>query len=168
MRRTRNTYQHGWIEIRPSKKDGLEFVYRWRERNPDGGYTKRSEVIGPVSMIKTEANAWRVIEHRKLELNADRFHGSAVTIGMLVNRYLETELAELRHSTANAYKSYLNHQINPRWGNCSLSKVKPFAVEQWLKDLDLAPRPKGTSTTSCACFGTARCVGNLPKSVRIP
>jgi len=143
MRRTRNTYQHGWIETRPSKKDGLEFVYRWREHKPDGGYTKRSEVIGPVSMIKTEANAWRVIEHRKLDVNPDRFHGRTVTIGMLVNRYLETELAELRHSTANAYKSYLNHQINPRWGNCSLSKVKPFAVEQWLKDLDLAPRTKG-------------------------
>jgi hypothetical protein len=52
MWRTRNTYQHGWIETRPSKKDGLEFVYRWRERKPDGGYTKRSEVIGPVSMLK--------------------------------------------------------------------------------------------------------------------
>jgi len=143
MWRTRNTYQHGWIETRPSKKDGLEFVYRWRERKPDGGYTKRSEVIGPVSMLKTEANAWRVIEHRKLDVNPDRFQGHAVTIGMLVNRYLETELAELRHSTANAYRSYLNHRINPRWGEYPLSRVKPLAVEQWLKELDLAPRTKG-------------------------
>jgi integrase len=143
MWRTRNTYQHGWIETRPSKKDGLEFVYRWRERKPDGGYTKRSEVIGPVSMLKTEANAWRSIEHRKFDVNPDRFQGHTVTIGMLVNRYLETELAELRHSTANAYRSYLNFRIKPRWGDCPLSKVKPFAVEQWLKDLDLAPRTKG-------------------------
>lgn len=143
MRRTRNTYQNGWIETRPSQKDGAEFVYRWRERKPDGGYTKRSEVIGPVSMLKTEANAWRVIEHRKLDVNPDRFQGHTVTIGTLVNRYLETELAELRHSTANAYRSYLNHQIRPRWGDCPFSKVKPFAVEQWLKDLDLAPRTKG-------------------------
>ena len=41
LRLTRNTYQHGWIETRPSKKQGLVFVYRWRERKPDGGYTKR-------------------------------------------------------------------------------------------------------------------------------
>ena len=143
MRRTRNTYQNGWIETRPSKKDGVVFVYRWRERTPDGGYTKRSEVIGPVSMLKTEANAWRVIEHRKLDVNADRFQEHMVTIGTLVNRYLETELAELRHSTANAYRSYLNHQIKPRWGEYPLSKVKPFAVEQWLRGLDLAPRTKG-------------------------
>jgi integrase len=143
LRLTRNTYQHGWIETRPSKKQGLVFVYRWRERKPDGGYSKRTEVIGSVSVLKTEANAWRAIEHRKLDVNSDHFQGRTVTIGMLVNRYLETELQELRHSTANAYRSYLNNQIKPRWGDYPISKVKPFAVEQWLKGLDLAPRTKG-------------------------
>ncbi len=49
----------------------------------------------------------------------------------------------MRHSTANAYKSYLNNRIKPRWGSYTLSKVKPFAVEQWLRGLDLAPRTKG-------------------------
>src|SRR6202040_4405890 len=142
LRLTRNTYQHGWIETRPSKKQGLVFVYRWRERKPDGGYTKRSEVVGSVSMLQTEANAWRIIEHRKLDVNSD-LQGRAVTIGMLVNRYLESELTELRHSTANAYRSYLNNQIKPRWGDYPISKVKPFAVEQWLKGLDLAPRNRG-------------------------
>jgi len=143
LRLTRNTYQHGWIETRPSKKQGLVFVYRWRERKPDGCCAKRSEVIGSVAMLKTEANAWRVIEHRKLDVNSDQARGKAVTIGMLVDRYVETELAELRHSTANAYKSYLTSQIKPRWGDHPISKVKPFAVEQWLKGLDLAPRTRG-------------------------
>jgi integrase len=143
LRLTRNTYQNGWIETRPSKKQGLVFVYRWRERKPDGCCAKRSEVIGSVAMLKTEANAWRVIEHRKLDVNSDQARRKAVTIGMLVDRYLETELAELRHSTANAYKSYLTSQIKPRWGDHPISKVKPFAVEQWLKGLDLAPRTRG-------------------------
>src|SRR5947208_16759122 len=109
LRLTRNTYQHGWIETRPSKKQGLVFVYRWRERNPVGKYTKRVEVIGPVAMLKTEANAWRVIEHRKLDVNSDHFQGHTVTIGMLVNRYLETELPGLRHSTGNGYSTYLKN-----------------------------------------------------------
>ncbi len=143
LRLTRNTYQHGWIETRPSKKQDLVFVYRWRERKSDGGYTKRAEVIGSVSVLKTEANAWRAIEHRKLDVNSDHPQGQAVTIGMLVSRYLETELPELRHSTANGYRSYLNHQIKPRWGDYPISKVKPFAVEQWLKGLDLASRTRG-------------------------
>ena len=94
-------------------------------------------------MLKTEANAWRAIEHRKLDVNSDHPQGQAVTIGMLVSRYLETELPELRHSTANGYRSYLNHQIKPRWGDYPISKVKPFAVEQWLKGLDLASRTRG-------------------------
>jgi len=94
-------------------------------------------------MLKTEANAWRAIEHRKLDVNSDHPQGQAVTIGMLVSRYLETELLELRHSTANGYRSYLNHQIKPRWGDYPISKVKPFAVEQWLKGLDLASRTRG-------------------------
>ncbi len=61
-------------------------------------------------MLKTEANVWRVIEHSKLDVNPDHFQGHTVTIGMLVNRYLETELPELRHSTGNVYRSYLNNQ----------------------------------------------------------
>jgi len=69
LRQTRNTFQHGWIETQPSKKQGLVFVYRWRERGPDGGYTKRCELIGFVSMLKPEANAWRIIEHRKLDVS---------------------------------------------------------------------------------------------------
>jgi len=143
LRLTRNTYQHGWIETRPSKKHDLVFVYRWRERKPDGGYTKRVDVIGSVSVLKTKANAWRVIELRKLDVNSDHPGGHGVTVGMLVNRYLETEIPELRHSTGNAYRSYLNNQIRPRWGDFPISKVKPFAVEQWLKGLDLAPRTRG-------------------------
>lgn len=59
------------------------------------------------------------------------------------NATVVTELAELRHSTANAYRSYFTSRIKPRWGDYPLSKVKPFAMEQWLKGLDLAPRTKG-------------------------
>src|SRR5260370_10665118 len=140
LRLTRNPYQHGWSEARPSKNQDLVFVYRWRKRKPDGGYTKRSEVIGPVSMLKTEANAWRAIEHRKLDVNSDHPQGQAVTIGMLVSRYLETELPELRHSTANGYRSYLNHQIKPRGGEDPLSKGNPFPVEPWVTGPELAAR----------------------------
>jgi integrase len=143
LRQTRNTYQHGWIETQPSKNKEVVFVYRWRERKPDGGYTKRAAVIGRVSVLKTEANAWRAIDHRALEINSENFEGRTVSFGALINRYLEEDLSELRHSTAEAYRSYLDNRIMPRWGSYSIAKVKPFAVEQWLKELDLAPKTKG-------------------------
>lgn len=142
MRRTRNTYQNGWIEIRPSKKHRLVFVYRWRERKPSGGYAKRTELIGPVSVLKTETNAWRAIEHRKLTINSQGSNGEAVTMNMVIGRYVKEELPELRHSTVEAYHSYLTNHITPRWGNHSLAKIKPFGVEQWLKQLAMAPKTK--------------------------
>jgi integrase len=143
MRPTRNTYQNGWIETRPSKKDGLVFVYRWRERKPSGGYRKRTELIGPVSVLKTEANARRAIEQRKLEINSEDSKRETVTMNSVINRYLEEELPEVRHSTADAYRSYLANHIQPRWGSHSIAKIKPLGVELWLKQLTLAPKTKG-------------------------
>ena len=143
LRRTRNTYQNGWIETRPSKKQGFIFVYRWRARRPDGGYEKRTEPIGPVSVLKTETNAWRAIEYRRLEINSEDSKRETVTMNAVISRYLEEELPELRHSTADAYRSYLVNHIKPRWGNHSVRKMNPLGVELWLKQLALAPKTKG-------------------------
>jgi len=143
LRRTRNTYQNGWIEKQVSTNLELAFVYRWRERRPEGGYTKRAQTIGLVSELKTEANARRAIEHRKLQINPDNPQGQAVTFGALVNRYIEEELPELRHSTVDSYRSYLENYVKPKWESYPVLAVRPFAVEEWLKRLELAPKTKG-------------------------
>ena len=118
-------------------------MYRWRERKPAGGYAKRTELIGPVSVLKTETNARRAVEHRRLEINSEDPKRETVTMNAVISRYLEEELPELRHSTADAYRSYLTNHIKPRWGDQPVRKIKPFGVEQWLKQLDLAPKTKG-------------------------
>src|SRR5258707_14314053 len=100
LRLTRNTYQHGWIETRPSKKQGLVFVYRWRERKPDGGYAKRNEVIGPGSVVKTENTAWRGGEHRRIPNNSEKSKPEKVTIKTVIRPYPRKKLSELRDSTA--------------------------------------------------------------------
>ena len=82
----------------------------------------------------------RVIEQKYCRGDADVF---TVSLEPRSTSRMSSEVRELRHSTSNAYKSYLNNQIKPRWGDYPLSKVKPFAVEQWLKGLDLAPRTRG-------------------------
>jgi integrase len=64
-------------------------------------------------------------------------------MNIVISRYLEEELPELRHSTAEAYRSYLANHIKPRWGGHPIGKLKPFGVEQWLKQLTLAPKTKG-------------------------
>jgi integrase len=65
-----------------------------------------------------------------------------VTFGAVIERYLAEELPS-RHSTARGYRSWLKNHIKPKWGEHSLEQIKPLAVEQWLKGLDLAPKSKG-------------------------
>jgi integrase len=59
-----------------------------------------------------------------------------------VDRYIEHELPERRHSTQQSHSSTLNRWIRPRWGDHLLEQVKPVAVEEWLRSLALAPKTK--------------------------
>jgi integrase len=119
------------------------YVYRWRERRPDGGTTKRSVEIGPVGKLKTEANAWRAIEHMKIAVNAENPVGHAITFGALVDRYITQVLPlKTRLSTRTFYLPWLNNYIKPRWGDYAVSDVKAFPVFEWLNALPLKRKSK--------------------------
>jgi integrase len=47
-----------------------------------------------------------------------------------------------RYSTRASYQSMLKNHIRPRWGDYPLDGFKPMAVEQWLRELKLAPKTK--------------------------
>src|SRR2546426_10071048 len=79
--------------------------------------------------LKTETNAWRRVEHRRLEINLEDSKRETVTMNTVISSYLEEELPELRHSTVDAYRSYLVNHIKPRWGNHPIGKLEPFGVE---------------------------------------
>jgi integrase len=142
LRRTRNTFQHGWIERKQTSR-GDVFVYRWRERLPDRGYRKRALELGPVMDFKTQANAWKEVEQRKLAVNPDDPKAQITTFGSLLERYVAEELPHLRHSTSQSYKCYIENHIKPRWGLYPIAAVKPYAVERWLESMDLAGKSKG-------------------------
>jgi len=59
-----------------------------------------------------------------------------------MDRYMEHELSERRHSTQQSHSSALNRWIRPRWGDYLLEQVKPVEVEEWLRSLPLAPKTK--------------------------
>ncbi len=69
MRRISNSYQNGWLERRLTK-NGEAFVYRSPERKPGGGYVKKTRLVGLVSELETEAQAWKSAEMR-LSANAE-------------------------------------------------------------------------------------------------
>jgi integrase len=77
-----------------------------------------------------------------LRLNAEQPAAAAAAgCAAVIARYEQEEMPE-RYSTRSAYQSYINNHIRPRWADTPLNAVKPMAVENWLKDLDLAPKTK--------------------------
>jgi integrase len=64
-----------------------------------------------------------------------------VTFGAICDRYLEEELPE-RYSTSKSYRSNIKNHLKPRWGNYLLDRIRPMAVEDWLKKLPMAPKSR--------------------------
>ena len=98
--------------------------------------------MGTVAQYPTRTDALRVIEPLRLRLNMHHRFGRPVSVSALVDRYIEHELPERRHSTQQSHSSALNRWIRPRWGDHLLEQVKPVAVEEWLRALPLAPKTK--------------------------
>jgi integrase len=69
----------------------------------------------------------------------------AVTFQGLVDRYVneEIELGELAHTTKEVDRNRINKHISPKWSKYLLRDVKPYAVQDWLRKLAVAPKTKG-------------------------
>jgi integrase len=139
LRRTR--YQFGCLQRKPRTKGPDVWVLRYRQPQPTGRRRLHSVVVGTVEKYPTEAEAWKAAEALRLSLNPDNVTQHTVTFGALIDRYVAEELPE-RKSTARFYVPWLTRYIRPKWGTYPIAQVKPFAVEQWLKSLNLAPKSK--------------------------
>jgi integrase len=83
-----------------------------------------------------------VVQAILLRLNAEQPSAAgASNFGAVIARYEQEEMPE-RYSTRAAYQSYIKNQIRPRWAETPMSAVKPMAVEDWLRNLALAPKTK--------------------------
>lgn len=139
----RKTYQSGWLEKKARVDGGENWIYRYREPKPGGGRKKRSVDIGSTTQYPTPESALKKLEYLRVMANPDRVIGGTLSYGALIERYVTLELPELRHSSAKAFRSYLANWIVPKWAEYAITDVRAFAVEQWLKSLDLAPKSKG-------------------------
>jgi integrase len=141
---TRTRYQYGSFEIKKRKKGKEVWEFRYYETSSAGDRERRSLIAGTLEDYPTESAAKRspMVQATLLRINAD--HPSVVgaaEFGAVIARYEKEEMPE-RYSTKAAYQSYLKNQIRPRWAQTSISGIKPMAVEDWLKNLPLAPKTK--------------------------
>jgi len=105
---------------------------------------RRSKTIGTVEQYLNNAAARQAVAALLLKLDSEAPPAGAVTFATLVDRYVEEELPE-RFSTRISYLSMVNTHIRPKWADFPLDKVKPMAVEDWLRQLLLAPKSKANT-----------------------
>jgi integrase len=138
----RRRYQYGCLTKKCNRHSEDVWQFRFYETTPEGHRYRRSTSVGTVAQYPTKTDALRVIEPLRLRLNLHHRFGRPVSVSALVDRYIEYELPERRHSTQQSHSSALNRWIRPRWGDHLLEQVKPIAVEEWLRSLALAPKTK--------------------------
>jgi integrase len=133
--------QFGWLDMKTRKRGPSIWVLRYRETQSESKRIVRSISIGNKEQYPTEAHARKASMSLLLAINAENSTEVPVTLGAVIDRYLAEELPA-RHSTARAYRSWLNLHIKPKWRDFPIGHVKPVLVESWLAGLNLAPKSK--------------------------
>jgi len=127
----RARYQQGSLKQIKRKSGYLVWLFRWRETDPDGKRRPKKIVVGPVTELRTEADARRALQALRINVNLDLSEQARPPrkFADLVDHYRLKELIpenndRKSYSTKMAYKSYLTNWIIPRWGGYMLSRVE--------------------------------------------
>jgi integrase len=139
----RACYQFGNLTRKKRAKGRDTWEFRYYESTEKGGRRRKSCIVGTVEKLPTKAHAQKAVEALLLKLNSEtpQQRMAAVSFGAICDRYLEEELPE-RYSTAKSYRSNIKNYLKPRWGDHLLERIRPMAVEDWLKNLPMAPKSK--------------------------
>ena len=123
-------YQYGNLILRKRKKGPDVWQFRWSESG-----RLKSVLIGTVEKLPTRGDAERAVEHRRMKINlhnAQR-HFHAVTVGALIDRFMEQHVPKhCRKLTASVYRSLFEKHIRPKWGTEFVEDVRTMALEEWL------------------------------------
>src|SRR6266849_2166994 len=97
---------------------------------------RKSQTIGTKQEFPTKAAAWKAVKPLTQVSTS-----AAPTVTTLVEQY-RTEKMPKRKMTRQGYNTWLNHNIVPTWGNCTLQELQARPVDMWLQSLALAPKSK--------------------------
>ncbi len=134
----RTRYQFGTVYQEERKHGPALWVYRYFEN----GRRKKVQ-LGTVEEYRTRSEATKAAEGFRLLANSDHPTARAVTFGAVIQQYRREELPA-RKSTRTWYLPWLNNYIEPQWRDYTLAQLtrSPFAIEQWIAKLKLAPKSK--------------------------
>jgi hypothetical protein len=131
----RARYQQGSLKVEQRKKGAAVWVYRWWEKDINGKPVYRKERVGTLEEYASESAAQSAADALRLTINnkSQRTNLRKTTVNTLWEHYSREELPRKELSTQDAYISYADTWILPRWGSASLEEVKTVEVEWWLR-----------------------------------
>ena len=141
---TRTRYQYGSLRLKKRQKGPDVWEFRYYDYDSDGRKTRKYITIGTKHKYPTESDARTKVQSLLLRLNAEapQAEWEVPNFGVLLDKFIEEEMPS-RYSTAAAYRSVIKNHLRPKWGDYPLDRFRPMAIEQWLRQLKLAPKSKG-------------------------
>jgi integrase len=136
-------YQFGSLRLRGRLRSPAIWELRYYDTEPDGGRKRYAVIVGDAEQYPTLTEARRAVQTLLLRINAEspRAEMRIPNLGVLLDRFIESELPE-RYSTRVSYLSKIRVHLRPRWGDYPLDRFKPMVIEQWLRELEFAPKTK--------------------------
>jgi integrase len=98
----RARYQYGNVELEKRVTGPDAWLYRWWETNSDGGRTRRALTIGSIEQYKTEAQALKAAESRRLMINDAAPSRPLVAFSALLDRFLIDQEQEVKAARSSA------------------------------------------------------------------
>jgi integrase len=137
----RDRYQYGSLR-RVQRAKGPD-VWEFRYSTYENGVRKQRQLTLSSKKYPSEVAVKRKVEGLLLKLNSSTSSAALQepTLEAVMEIFAQEEMPERVKSQQN-YRLLMDRHIQPKWGSCSLSKIRPFEVETWLKELDYSPETK--------------------------
>jgi integrase len=156
MKYSRERFQNGSLRrvTRKTGPDVWEFRYRDHFRP---GLPMRQKTFSTVE-FPTESAARRALQAFLLKINGSEAYIAqrSPTFGVVLDKFIADERLKeiqaqrpneivdegLNFSTTVGYLSVIKVHLRPSWGKKILTDIKPLAVQEWLKQLQLSKKSK--------------------------
>ncbi|MHB1938502.1 MAG: tyrosine-type recombinase/integrase [Acidobacteriaceae bacterium] len=156
MKFSRERFQNGSLRRVPRKTGPDVWEFRFRDHSKPG-LPMRQITLSTVE-YQTETAARRALQALLLKINGSEAYIAqrSPTFGTVLDKFItdehlkeikaqrpgETVEDGLKFSTTVGYLSVIKVHLRPSWSKVLLTDIKPLAVQEWLKQLNLSPKTK--------------------------
>ena len=156
MKFSRERFQNGSLRRVPRKTGPDVWEFRFRDHSKPG-LPMRQMTLSTLQ-YPTETAARRALQAQLLGINGNESYIAqrSPTFGIVLDKFIvEERLKEimarrpgefvddgLKFSTTTGYLSVIKQHLRPTWGTVQLTDIKPLAVQEWLKQIDLSRKTR--------------------------